>query len=108
MATIEERVSYLEGQLSEQSHAWQTLRDDIHRVEERMEARFVGFDQRFVSIDQRFATIDQRLVAIDERFADINRRFEGLDNKISTQFLWLVGIQVTTLVAIVGALLARA
>ena len=28
--------------------------------------------------------------------------------KVSRQFVWLVGIQVTTLVAIVGALLARA
>ena len=37
----------------------------------------------------------------------VDRRFEGLDDKINRQFTWLVGIQVTTLVAIVGALLAR-
>lgn len=79
LPTIEERVSYLEGQLSEQSHALQELRSDIRRLDTRMDARFDVVD----------------------------RRFEALEGKMSTQFLWLVGIQITTLVAIVGALLAR-
>lgn len=79
MATVEERVAYIEGQMSEQSHALQELRGDIRRLDEK----------------------------IDARFDVVDRRFEGLESKMSTQFLWLVGIQVTTLVAIVGALLAR-
>jgi hypothetical protein len=48
---------------------------------------------------------------LDRRFEArgdaVDRRFEALDDKISRHFTWLVGIQVTTLVAIVGALLAR-
>jgi hypothetical protein len=34
-------------------------------------------------------------------------RIEGPEDKLARQFSWLAGIQATTLVAIVGALLAR-
>jgi uncharacterized coiled-coil protein SlyX len=68
LATVEERVAYLEGQMSEQSHALLEVRDAIR---------------------------------------DLDRRIDTFDDKLSRQFFWLVGIQVTTLVAIVGSLLAR-
>jgi len=79
MPTLEERVAYLEGQVSEHSHTLIDIRDSIRQLERRCEGRF--------------DTVD--------------RRIEGLEDKMSRQFSWLVGIQVTTLVAIVGALLAR-
>ena len=72
MPTIEERVAYIEGQMSEQSHALVEVRDAIRHLEHR-----------------------------------VDTRMDGLDDKVSRQFVWLVGIQVTTLVAIVGALVAR-
>jgi hypothetical protein len=56
------------------------------------------------TIGERFDQFERR---IETSFDAIDRRFEGLDDKINRQFTWLVGIQVTTLVAIVGALLAR-
>jgi uncharacterized coiled-coil protein SlyX len=68
LATVEERVAYLEGQMSEQSHALLEVRDAIR---------------------------------------DLDRRIDTFDDKLSRQFFWLVAIQVTTLVAIVGSLLAR-
>ena len=37
----------------------------------------------------------------------MDARFDTLGDRVSRQFVWLVGVQVTTLVAIVGALLAR-
>jgi len=37
----------------------------------------------------------------------MDRRLEGLDDKVPRKFVWLVGMQVTTLVAVVGALIAR-
>jgi hypothetical protein len=84
--TIEERVAYIEGQVSEQSHAIVEVRDALRSLEHRI-------DTRFEAVDRRFDTVDRR--------ADV------LDEKVSRQFVWLVGLQVTTLVAIVGALLAR-
>lgn len=56
----------------------------------------------------------QTFVAIRDLLADINRRVDRvehrldvLDDKMSRQFLWLVGIQITTIVAVVGAVLSR-
>lgn len=72
MATIEERVAFIEGQMSEQSHALIELRDAVRHVDQKLDARF-----------------------------------QTLDDKVSRQFVWLVGVQVTTLLAVVGALLAR-
>ncbi len=107
MPTIEERVAYIEGQMSEQSHALLELRDAIRHMDQKMDARFDLVDRRFGSIDQRFETFDRRFEAIDRRFETMDRRIESLDDKVSRQFVWLVGAQLTTLVAIVGALLAR-
>ena len=86
MATLEERVAFLEGQVSEQSHAMLEMRDAVRNLERRMDARFD---------------------AVDRRFDAVERRSDGLDDKLSRQFVWLVGMQVTTLVAIVSAVLAR-
>jgi uncharacterized coiled-coil protein SlyX len=88
--TIEERVAYLEGQVSEQSHALLEVRDSVRHLEQRMEARFDSFEQR-----------------IDARLAGVDRRIDGLEDKVSRQFVWTVGVQVTTFVAIVAALLSR-
>ena len=111
MATLEERVAYLEGQVSEHSHTLIEIRDSIRQLERRFDARFEAIDRRFEnlerSIDARFDGVDRRFDIIDRRFEAVDRRIDGLDDKMSRQFVWLVGIQVTTLVAIVGALLAR-
>ena len=44
---------------------------------------------------------------IDVRFGSVEAWFDTLDHKVSSQFMWIVGIQVTTLVAIVVALISR-
>jgi len=75
----EERLAYLEARNEDHTRAVGELRGDIRDV--RVEVR-----------DLR----DQ-----------MDRRFEALDSKVSRHFTWLVGVQVMTLVAIVGALLGR-
>jgi chromosome segregation ATPase len=135
MPTIEERVAFIEGQMSEQTHVLAELRDAIRHLDQKMDARFDLVDRRFGGVDERaesmdrrfeqmdrhfgaievrfeqmdrrFETIDRRFEAVDRRIEGLERRIETLDDKLSRHFLWLVGTQVTTLVAIVGALLAR-
>jgi hypothetical protein len=72
--------------VSEQSHTSVAVREAVRSLEHRMDARFEGVDRRFDMVDRRIHTLDE---------------------KVSRQFVWLVGLQVTTLVALVGALLAR-
>jgi hypothetical protein len=44
---------------------------------------------------------------MNRRFEAVDQKIDRLDDKVSRHFTWLVGIQVATLVAIVGALLGR-
>ena len=93
MATLDERVAFLEGRVVEHSHMLDGIREAIVHLEQRMDRRFELLEQRFAAIDQRFVGLDQRI--------------DNLDAKVSRQFMWLVGIQMTTLAAIVAALVAR-
>ena len=38
----------------------------------------------------------------------LDRRFEIVDQKMSRQFYWLAGIQITTVLAMIGAIVAVA
>ncbi|MFQ5845491.1 MAG: hypothetical protein ACE5JG_10950 [Planctomycetota bacterium] len=69
-------------------------------------------------LEERVAKLEGRVDGFDARFDGLERRFEAmdgllraLDQKVSKQFYWVVGIQVTVLVAVVtalaGALLTR-
>jgi len=93
VATLDERVAFLEGRVVEHSHMLDGIREAIVHLEQRMDRRFELLEQRFAAIDQRFVGLDQRI--------------DNLDAKVSRQFMWLVGIQMTTLAAIVAALVAR-
>ncbi len=96
MPTFEERLAYIEGRVEEHSRGVDGIRDALLSLERRTDARFDA-------VDRRFDTVDRRLNALD---AKIDSRCDALDEKMSRQFLWLVGIQVTTLVAIVTTLIA--
>jgi hypothetical protein len=93
VATIEERVAYLEGQMSEYSHSLLQVRDGMRDLADSV--RQLG--DRVGHLEQRVGDLGHRL----------DMRIDTLDAKVSRHFVWLVGMQVTTLVAIVGALLAR-
>ena len=93
---LDERVAALEGRMTEQSQTLEFFRDAIGRIEQR----FIAVDQRFTALEQR---MDARFAQIDARFVQVDVRFDRLEDKMSRQFLWIVGIQVTTLIAIVGS-----
>ena len=69
-----------------------------------LEGQVSDFNTRFDQLERRFDQLERRF---ETRFDVVERRFEALDDKVARHFTWLAGIQVTTLVAILGALLAR-
>lgn len=101
-ATLEERVAYLEGKVEEHSYAWQDLRERITHMEQTLNERFISLENR---IDKRFEAIDRRFETIDRRFEAIDRRFEAIDQKFSKYFLWIIGIQVSVLLAVIASML---
>ena len=101
MPTFEERLAYLEGRVEEHARNADGIRDALVSLERRVDARFDGLERR---VDARLDGVERRFNVMDVKI-DLTR--DALDQKMSRHFLWLVGIQVTTLVAILGALLAR-
>ena len=87
--SVEERLTAVEHKVEENARRIDGLHEAIRDLGNRMERRFEAVDKRFEAIDRRFEAID--------------RRFETMDRR----FLWLVGFQMTTLVAVIAAALAN-
>ena len=122
MPTLEERVAYLEGRFGDHDHTMDSLRQDYTRAVagvhtlladfrdqmiqgfEQINRRFEQVDKRFEQVDKRFEQIDRRFEQMENRFQGVDGRFVGQDAKIDRHFMWLVGIQIAALVAVVGAL----
>jgi predicted secreted Zn-dependent protease len=84
MGALEERVAYLEGRGEEHAAAIGEVRADIR--------------------DLRTDVRDFR-VEVNQRFDRIDGRFERLETRFDTRFMWLVGFQFATFMAIIAALL---
>ncbi|MGH9161598.1 MAG: hypothetical protein ACRD2X_16650 [Vicinamibacteraceae bacterium] len=81
----------------EQSHMLMAIREDIRDIRDDIR----DLSQR---LDGQGHRLDDQGHRLDER---IDRLGQSLNDKMSRQFLWLVGIQVTTFLVIVSAILAR-
>ena len=87
MLDIDERVAFLEGRVQEHSQMVNGIRDALTSLEARMDRRFEQFETR-----------------VDQRFVQVETRIDALDGKVSRQFVWLVGLLVTTLITVMAAL----
>lgn len=88
MATLEERVSYIEGRVEDHSRATGDLRDLV-----------VALDQK---VDRRFEVLEQK---VDRRFEAVDRHCEALEQKFERRFTWVIGIQLSTLLTVVVGVL---
>ena len=87
MQDIDERVAFLEGRVEEHSQMVNGIRDALTSLEARMDRRFEQFETR-----------------VDQRFVQVDARIDALDGKVSRQFVWLVGLHVTSLITVMAAL----
>lgn len=90
-------MAFLEGRVGEHGQMLTGIRDAVADLGERM-------DRRFEAVDRRFESVDRRFEAVDRRFEAVEHRLDTMDAKFSRYFLWMVGLQVTTLTAVVAAL----
>jgi tetrahydromethanopterin S-methyltransferase subunit G len=85
-ASLEERVAHLEGRVD-------------------------GFGERFDSLERRIDGLSARIDSLDQKVdrfrEELAARIDSLDQKVSRHFMWLVGIQVMVLLAVIGALISR-
>jgi t-SNARE complex subunit (syntaxin) len=107
MLVVEERLSLLEVKVQE-------IGTTLVRIEGALTSlvqMVVGLDQRVEKLDQRvqgldvkLATVDQKVTGLDEKFMRLERRTDYTENRFDKLFLWVIGIQVTILLAIVVGL----
>jgi len=76
VAIVDERLAFLEGRLAEQARMFADIRGALSQLEQRLTTRL--------------ETLEQSVWAV--------RRDASID------FRWIVGIQLTTLIAVVAAL----
>ena len=84
MMDAESRFDYLEGRVEEQSRNWERLFADI------MDAVGRNLDGKIHSVDQK-----------------LDRRFDTLQQEISKQFRWTIGVMVTLTIGVITAVLTR-
>lgn len=83
MQTLDERVAFLEGRVDEHSR---------------------GVDDMRALVVQLDGKVDRHLEAIHRRFDALEAQIAALDQKMSRQFLWLMGALTTVLVTMIGSL----
>ena len=59
------------------------------------------------NMDARMGYLEGRVEEQSNMLQEFRASFRHLDDKMSRQFTWLVGIQITTFVAILVALFSR-
>ena len=105
MPTVDERVAFLEGQVSDRRSDVEVLRTLVVQLDAKVDRRIDALDGRFEAIDRRFEAVDRRFEAVDQRFLDLGRQIAALDQKLSRQFLWTMGVLMTMFVSVIGTLL---
>jgi len=58
-------------------------------------------EERIARLEGQVSEISLALVDLRAAIRHLEQRFDALEAKMSRQFMWLVGIQVTTLLAVV-------
>ncbi len=84
MTALNQKMAHMEGRVMEHAQTLIDIRETLGRFEQRVDARFAG-------VDQRLERLDQSVTALRKEHA--------------TDFRWLVGIQITTTIAILAALI---
>ena len=92
MATLEERVAYLEGRLEDHASTVIDVRSGLSHLHSKVDMVEGRLSARLDSVESKLTA---RIDGVESR----------LTTKIDRQFTWLVGIEITVLLALVGALL---
>ena len=75
------------------------LRADMNR-------RFDAVDRKFEAVDRNFEAVDRRFEAVDRRFDEVYGKIDGVRGDAHREFRWVVGIQLTTMAAVMAALVS--
>lgn len=109
MAVVEERLSLLEVKMQDVGATlirMEGMLSSVHQMVVALDHRVVALDHRVVALDQRMVALDQRMDKLDQRVDRLELRIDKMDDRMLKLFLWVIGIQMTTLITIAGGLFA--
>jgi hypothetical protein len=89
VAALEQRLSYLEGRMEEHSNLLTGTRGVL-----------LSLDRRMLRLEE---ALDAKVGALDLK---IDTKIAALDHKLDQRFAWMIGLQVTTILAFVSAVAA--
>jgi hypothetical protein len=95
MPAVEERLSFVEVKMQE-----------IGMTLVRMEGILASVHQMVLALDQRVDRLEQRVGMLDQHVGILDQHVDKLDARVEKQFLWVAGIQMTTLITIMAGLFA--
>ncbi len=96
MATVEERLAFVEGRLQELAGGYAQLREDIRDLREHV-----------LHLDQKVDRFREELTGRTEALGTtLGGRMDALDDRVTRWLRWLVGILVTALLTQIGVLSA--
>jgi hypothetical protein len=109
--SLEERVAYLEGKVEEQTRGFGDLIARINAMSARIDALDQKIDRFRAELCSRIDALDQKVERfrgeLAARIDALDARFDSVEDKMSRQFIWLAGIQIAVMLAVIGALLRQ-
>jgi phage shock protein A len=109
MPTLDDRVTHLEEQMENQSQVLLDLRGAVTRLDTGVEALRSAMDTLRTDMNVFRADMnvwlermDQRFERVDERFERNDRKFERIDDKLDRNLMWVAGILMAIVIAIVS------
>ena len=94
MSTLEERIATLEGRMTPD------LREEMQRGFGETRQDFAALRE---DMHRGFAEMREEMGRVRQ---DMTRGFERVDDRMQRQFTWIVSIQLTAMVAILGVVAA--
>jgi archaellum component FlaC len=89
------RETWTDGRMDEFKESVNLRFDEVNR-------RFDEVDKRFEQVDKRFEQVDKRFEQVDRQFAEVKSEIKELRQMMVQGFFFLVGLQATTLLTLVG------
>ena len=90
--------------MGEHSRGFGEPREAIRQLDGRIVALDEKLDRRLSEVEHKFDprldTVDQKIDLLDHR---LDQRLVRLEDKTSRQFLWILGVQVAVLIAVISA-----
>ena len=92
------------GLRGDMNRQFDLMNSRVDEVRMDMNRHFEQVERRFDQVERRFEQVDRRFEQVESRFQQVDNRFQAFDVKVDRHFTWVIGIQMTLVLAVIGAM----